>query len=224
MGAGTVSDDDCTGQIGEWWYDDTDTAFEFCQANSGTPDVLGAGGGSTTKQVWFMALSAVGATENTNASVSPQTSGYSAFNIHGSGTSYSIPYVRFTNSDLFVGTWWKIPSDADVTADMTARFYSSSQSDTANVIHVDVEIACFSAGDTIQSAPTYNTAHGGIDIDEDGNNLKITSFTLQDGGGNELDGCAANDMIYFHWFRDATGDSSTLDLYYYGFELEYSST
>lgn len=45
---GTVSDDDCTGEQGLFWFDDTDNAFEFCDANSGTPSVLGGGGGGGT--------------------------------------------------------------------------------------------------------------------------------------------------------------------------------
>jgi hypothetical protein len=43
----SVSDDDCTGEQGYAWYDDTDAAFEFCNTNSGVPTVLGGGGGSS---------------------------------------------------------------------------------------------------------------------------------------------------------------------------------
>lgn len=32
-----INDDDCTGQQGYFWWDLTDTAWEFCDANSGTP-------------------------------------------------------------------------------------------------------------------------------------------------------------------------------------------
>ncbi len=39
-----VNDDDCTGQLGEMWFDSTDNAFEVCNANSGTPVTLGSGG------------------------------------------------------------------------------------------------------------------------------------------------------------------------------------
>lgn len=41
----SVDDDDCTGEQGLYWYDTTDSAFEFCNANSGVPTVLGGGGG-----------------------------------------------------------------------------------------------------------------------------------------------------------------------------------
>lgn len=41
----SVSDDDCTGEQGKAWYDDTDSAFEWCNANSGVPTVLGGGTG-----------------------------------------------------------------------------------------------------------------------------------------------------------------------------------
>ena len=43
-----VDDDDCTGEQGLWWYDTTDSAFEFCNANSGTPAVLGGGSSEWT--------------------------------------------------------------------------------------------------------------------------------------------------------------------------------
>jgi len=41
-----VSDDDCSGEQGLWWYDTTDSAFEFCNSNTGTPSTLGGGSGS----------------------------------------------------------------------------------------------------------------------------------------------------------------------------------
>lgn len=43
-----VNDDDCTGQIGKMWFDSTDSAFEFCQADSGVPDSLGSVAASNT--------------------------------------------------------------------------------------------------------------------------------------------------------------------------------
>jgi len=43
--AGAVNDDDCTGQIGIMWFDDTDNAFEFCNADSGVPSTLAAAAG-----------------------------------------------------------------------------------------------------------------------------------------------------------------------------------
>lgn len=43
----SVDDDDCTSEQGKMWYDTTDSAFEFCNDNSGTPDVLGSGSGGS---------------------------------------------------------------------------------------------------------------------------------------------------------------------------------
>ena len=50
-----VDDDDCTGEQGLYWYDTTDSAFEFCNANSGAPAVLGGGGtpGGSDTQVQY---------------------------------------------------------------------------------------------------------------------------------------------------------------------------
>lgn len=41
--AGTVNDDSCTGQQGQFWYDQTDDQFEFCAANAGVPQTLKLG-------------------------------------------------------------------------------------------------------------------------------------------------------------------------------------
>jgi hypothetical protein len=47
-GSTSVSDDDCTGEEGYWWYDDTDNRFEFCNGVATTPAVLGIGSGAFT--------------------------------------------------------------------------------------------------------------------------------------------------------------------------------
>lgn len=39
-----VDDDDCTGEQGKWWYDDTDSVFEFCNDNTGAPVQIVSGG------------------------------------------------------------------------------------------------------------------------------------------------------------------------------------
>ncbi len=38
----SVDDDDCTGDQGETWWDSTDNRFEWCDANSGTPESITA--------------------------------------------------------------------------------------------------------------------------------------------------------------------------------------
>lgn len=43
-----VSDDDCTGQQGSAWYDDTDASFEFCNANTGVPSIIATTSGDIT--------------------------------------------------------------------------------------------------------------------------------------------------------------------------------
>ena len=68
-----VNDDDCTGEQGTMWWDTTDSAWEFCNANSGVPTVLGGSSGTVyqTKAVtivnptaaevmtWFYAAAAI---------------------------------------------------------------------------------------------------------------------------------------------------------------------
>jgi hypothetical protein len=43
-----VDDDLCTGEQGLWWYDTTDSQFEFCNANSGVPVALPTVAGDVT--------------------------------------------------------------------------------------------------------------------------------------------------------------------------------
>lgn len=45
-----VNDDDCAGEQGYAWYDSTDNAFEWCNANSGAPIALG--GISVEDEAW----------------------------------------------------------------------------------------------------------------------------------------------------------------------------
>jgi len=58
----SVDDDDCTGDQGETWWDSTDNRFEWCDANSGTPDTasnyLPLAGGTLTGTVTTRALTA----------------------------------------------------------------------------------------------------------------------------------------------------------------------
>ena len=57
-----VDDDDCTGEQGVYWYDTTDSAYEFCNANSGAPTGLGGGSGAPTDATYI--------TQTANASLS----------------------------------------------------------------------------------------------------------------------------------------------------------
>jgi hypothetical protein len=43
-----IDDDNCTGEQGVYWYDTTDSAFEFCNASSGPPTTIGGGSGDVT--------------------------------------------------------------------------------------------------------------------------------------------------------------------------------
>lgn len=36
-----VNDDDCSGEQGYWWWDSTDSAFEWCNADTGAPTTIG---------------------------------------------------------------------------------------------------------------------------------------------------------------------------------------
>ena len=49
-----INDNDCAGEQGSYWFDTTDNAFEFCNANSGTPTILGGGGGAPTSSEYLV--------------------------------------------------------------------------------------------------------------------------------------------------------------------------
>ena len=44
VGMDGIDEDDCAGRAGEFWYDSTDFAFEFCEVAIGTPTEIGAVG------------------------------------------------------------------------------------------------------------------------------------------------------------------------------------
>jgi hypothetical protein len=44
-----LNDNDCTGDQGKAWYDSTDQAFEFCNANTGAPAIIATTSGDVTK-------------------------------------------------------------------------------------------------------------------------------------------------------------------------------
>ena len=48
VGNGTIDDDSCVGEQGFFWYDTTDSSFEFCNANSGAPVAMAAAAGDVT--------------------------------------------------------------------------------------------------------------------------------------------------------------------------------
>lgn len=83
-----VNDDNCTGEIGNWWYDTTDSKFEFCNANSGTPVAIG---------------DAVGETNNLEVDGAADIADTEFFIGTGAGTgNYVIPSgdVTFTNAGV----------------------------------------------------------------------------------------------------------------------------
>lgn len=102
--AGSVNDDDCTGEQGFFWYDDTDSAFEFCNANSGTPVVLGGGSFDATT------IDAVTWSDGANAS--------NAWTFDVSGTD---PVVTWGNGTV------------DFSTPITATSFTADPSDTAEV-------------------------------------------------------------------------------------------
>lgn len=101
---GAVNDDDCTGEQGLFWYDDTDSAFEFCNANSGTPVVLGGGSFDATT------IDAVTWSDGANAS--------NAWTFDVSGTD---PVVTWGNGTV------------DFSTPITATSFSADPSDTAEL-------------------------------------------------------------------------------------------
>jgi hypothetical protein len=83
-----VSDDTCD-TAGELWWDSTDGAVEFCQAASGTPDILGSNPGSDTTLTFTID------SDNTGGSEPADGAG---FKIEGGSGDVTITYNTTSNT------------------------------------------------------------------------------------------------------------------------------
>lgn len=211
-----VDDDDCTGEQGLYWYDTTDSAFEFCNANSGAPSVLGSGG-----------------TANTTIQLNP----YSA-KLSGGYVTATI-----TNLDAAVGAGidagdgnWRLLFDA--TTDEAAVFYAivpnnysstpvvniiySMTSATTNEVEWEAAVMCVSPADSAD-INTASFAAGATAVETvpgtAGFTDTLVSITPTD------DSCAAGDIIYVYIStdaNDATNDDATGDRELVGAYISYT--
>lgn len=137
-----VNDDDCTGEQGKWWWDSTDSAFEWCNANTGAPEVLGTGGGSgcvpsgNAGEV-LVDDGAGGCTAVTEVTI--DSSGVTAPNIIAAGTTTDGNLCRFVD-----GTPDTVPCDVNTAAELETALAG------ANII-VSTEIDTTAELETLQS-------------------------------------------------------------------------
>lgn len=121
-----VDDDDCTGEQGIGWYDSTDGAWEFCNANSGAPTTLTGGSDTNAVKEYWWPASATLPLEAAD-SIPPISK--------DAGTNIDLLPVDFDDStDECRTVSFKVPSDVQSGSTITLRAHWYSTATTGNVI------------------------------------------------------------------------------------------
>lgn len=186
---GSVNDDDCTGEQGWFWYDSTDSAFEFCNANSGTPTVLGGGASSL---IYSCSTSTDATTPaNTSATLATCTIGANTLSV-GDTCKWEALY-SFTDDGDATGVWGGYPTLNGTTS-------GDALMSTSSLLNTEVNFAAwgyFSVDSTTLAEFFGNgqseddnfganaKAHGTVDIDTTAS-MSLT-FRGVSGGGQAAD-------------------------------------
>lgn len=156
---GAVSDDDCTGEQGWFWYDSTDSAFEFCNANSGTPVVLG-GGSSNPYPLLDVVFGRASSPGGGMAADAAATAGL----MLGSGVAFAAGSSWLTHgrpalddTELFSVRGGVIPPGMAITA-LTIIVEASEFVTAVNNYVIDVSVACMAAGEAEATVPGTEVA------------------------------------------------------------------
>jgi hypothetical protein len=198
---GAVSDDDCTGEQGWFWYDSTDLAFEFCNANSGAPTEIGSGGGGSSRIELDPTL------------VHLPTATAAALQCVESSASAPKPRwceLLYTTGEY--GMWtFRIPEDWATVTTPTCGVQYKMVSGTANNTEWTCQIACITPGDSQDAdANAFATANVSADDTVPGTAGYIAEHTWN---LTNDDSCAAGDFASIVIQRstptgtDATGEA-----------------
>lgn len=194
---GTVSDDDCTGEQGFFWFDDTDNAFEFCDANSGTPSVLGEGGGSVSPPpMYFSALSL----EFINAGDSFPAPA------KDTGTNIDINVLAFdAGTDECAGKNFAVPAGLDTGGTVTFKVVYYPATASTNSVYWDFKHLAVDNDESWDQALTTESDGGcaGINTQDDLVECEWTETV------SNL-GWAVGDTVEFEVCRDADNASDNL--------------
>lgn len=197
-----VNDDDCTGEQGLWWYDTTDSAFEVCNANSGTPVAIGSGGAGTTVVTAPMKLSTI------------NVSDANAFVDTIDGTNIDYTGVRFL--DNVVGSVYftaRIPDNLAATpAWELVMTHKSLGAETSDLVAV-LDVTCNAVADDEDwdAAGTALEADLSVTCDADGGGPNLTITTLDTSGDYDSEeALAAGDFLICKITRDGDNAPDTL--------------
>lgn len=154
----SVDDDDCTGEQGLYWYDTTDSQFEFCNANSGTPTTLG-GGGSSPYQLLSVVFGRAAGAGSGFAADAAATEGLSLDSgvAFASGSTY-LTHGRpaLDDTEGFAVRGPVIPSGITLT-NLTVYVEASEFVAAVNNYVVDVQVVCLASGEASPSVPADAT-------------------------------------------------------------------
>jgi hypothetical protein len=176
-----VNDDDCTGDQGTMWWDTTDSAWEICNANSGTPVAIGSGGTETNTLTTMTGVAddqiPLGSTTNVGAYVTindctgtgkaltyvQASNAFGCNTITASGTNYQTKAVTIVNPTAAEAmTWFYAAASLTVdgvvcvrtggtSIDVTIK-YATNRTDSGTDIVADQTVSSTGAGDALTVA------------------------------------------------------------------------
>ncbi|NJO00340.1 MAG: hypothetical protein HC880_00490 [Bacteroidia bacterium] len=208
-----VDDDDCTGEQGNYWYDTTDSAFEFCNADSGTPAVLGGSGGSSTQSIRIDPASMY--VTGTIALTGDATQGAQIDASNGG--------VLLFDATTDEGAAFRVVLPSNWTAHGSLKLMYSMSTATSGTVEWEAAVMCQSGGDSARDdadsfaafAVASETVPGTARFPSD------ISITLTD------DSCAALDTMTINISTDSddgTNDTATGDRRLIGVVYEHTAS
>jgi hypothetical protein len=218
-----VNDDDCTGEQGLWWYDTTDSAFEFCKNNSGIPSTLGSGGGGAAGALHINLLPQqakitgdfIDTTTGFDAAAGAQISG---------GDTWKLLFDASTDE----AAMWQVRLPASYASDPILGLQYSLASATSGSVQWEASIMCLSSGDSADAdSPDYATltVQAAEGVPGTAGYIDSVSITLTDDASPGA--CAAGDMAWIYLSTDADdaiNDDATGDREVLSAQLTFTGT
>lgn len=210
-----VNDDDCTGQQGQAWWDSTDSAFEWCNANSGIPTVLGSSFIELFRLSAAMAATVNGSWDATR--LPPGCVGANLDYASISGTNVNQGMIGFGDADgevlYCIGASAPAPADlTHVNVDIIARTGTDTSSSTFRMFY---QVACLPSGTAGGAAPSTFTYKPDTPINVEGtgpggSNLIFPMSAVDADLTANSSGCSSQDMIIHRFELDETTTAGIL--------------
>lgn len=181
---GSVDDDDCTDQQGQFWYDTTDQQWEFCDANTGAPEVLGGAGATAWDDIGDADSAGTILFAGHDQIISSAEDGGSILSLGTSDVDQAADTVilnLFTNDTNDTNTIWiRAQTDQDGTP---AEDFRVENTGTAGGLEMQLGatgVRMTTDGDgalTLLSTSAGSQEDMAINLDDTSNNIVITSST-----------------------------------------------